>query len=174
MKKKIEKTVFAALCISLGMLLPLLTTQIKEIGDTLLPMHIPVMVCGVICGWNYGLIVGGCLPFFRSAVFGMPAMYPNAVWMAFELATYGFIIGLIYNKSHKKNLAALYFSLITAMVLGRVVWGIAKAIILGLSSKPFTAVMFISGGFVDAIPGIILQLILVPIIVKIIERNIQK
>ena len=172
MNNKTKKLVFAALCISLGMLLPLLTSQIKEIGDTLLPMQLPVMLCGLICGYKYGMSVGGCLPFLRAVVFGMPPIYPNAIWMAFELATYGFIIGLLYNK-RQKNLASLYFSLIMAMICGRVVWGFAKAVLLGIVSKPFSVAMFISGGFIDAFPGIILQLILLPIIVKIVERNIH-
>lgn len=103
MKHKIQKLVFAALCLSLGMTLPLLTSQMKEIGDTLLPMHLPVMLCGLMCGYQYGFVVGCCLPFFRSLVFGMPPIYPNAVWMALELATYGLTIGFIYNKRQKKN-----------------------------------------------------------------------
>lgn len=71
MKNKTKKLVFAAICLSLGMLLPLITSQIKEIGDTLLPMHLPVMICGIICGYKYGLIVGGCLPFLRFLIFGI-------------------------------------------------------------------------------------------------------
>jgi uncharacterized membrane protein len=82
--------------LALGIVLPFLTGQIKEIGDTLLPMHIPVMLCGLICGGKYGFAVGLVLPFLRSATVGMPPIYPNAVWMSAELATYGFMIGFLY------------------------------------------------------------------------------
>lgn len=165
MNKKVEKTVLSALFLTLGMVLPLLTAQIKEIGDSLLPMHFAVLLCGMVCAPRYGLAVGLILPFFRSAVFSMPPIYPNAVWMSLELATYGYVAGIIYTKS-KKTLVWIYVSLISAMVTGRVVWGVTKALLLGLAGNAFTPVAFITGGFLDAIPGIILQLILIPLIVK--------
>ena len=93
MNSTTKRTVLSAMFLALGMILPLLTMQIKEIGDTLLPMHIPVMLCGLICGYNYGFVVGLILPFLRSVIWGMPPIYPNAVWMALELCTYGFVIG---------------------------------------------------------------------------------
>ena len=100
-KQNLQKLVLSALFLSIGMVLPFLTMQIKEIGDSLLPMHIPVMLCGVLCGWQYGAAIGLMLPFLRSACFGMPPLYPNAVWMAAELLTYGLIIGLLYKKLPK-------------------------------------------------------------------------
>ena len=167
---KIKNIVLAALFLSIGFVLPLFTSQIKEIGDTLLPMHLPVMLCGLICGWKYGAVVGLMLPFLRSAVFSMPPLYPNAVWMAAELMTYGLVIGLIYCVLRRKNLLSVYVSLISAMLLGRVVWGIAKAVLLGAADKAFTFPMFIAGGFVDALPGIALQLVLIPAIIAIINK----
>lgn len=161
----------SAVFLALGMVLPLLTAQIKEIGDSLLPMHLPVMLCGLLCGPWQGLAVGLILPFLRSAFFGMPPIYPNAVWMALELATYGFTIGLFYTRQKKKNLAGLYLSLIAAMLCGRLVWGAAKAILLGLSGKAFPLIGFWTGGFLDALPGIALQLILIPAIMGIIHRK---
>ena len=100
--KKIRSLVFSALFLALGLVLPLLTGQIKEIGDSLLPMHLPVMLCGLMCGWEYGLCVGLILPFMRSFIFGMPPLYPNAVWMSLELAAYGLIIALVYRLFKKK------------------------------------------------------------------------
>ena len=119
--KDIRKMLFSAMFLSLGILLPFLTGQIKEIGDTLLPMHIPVMLCGLICGWQYGLIVGGILPFLRAVTVGMPPIYPNTVWMSAELATYGFVVGFLYFTFHKKQMWWLYCSMIISMVSGRVV-----------------------------------------------------
>ena len=171
MKKHNLKTlVLAALFLSIGMVLPFLTMQIKEIGDSLLPMHIPIMLCGILCGWQYGAAVGFMLPFLRSVCFGMPPLYPNAIWMAAELLTYGLVIGLMYKKLPKK-LPNLYISLISSQLLGRIVWAIAKTILMGVSGKTFTLAMFISGGFVDALPGIILQLLLIPTMISILKLS---
>ena len=169
---KLTKLVLAALFLSIGLVLPLLTSQIKEIGDTLLPMHIPVMLCGLLCGANYGFLVGLILPFLRSFLFGMPPMYPNAVWMASELATYGIVIGVIYHKIKTDGFKRIYISLLSAMLAGRIIWGIAKKILFGLNGKSFAFAAFITGGFVDALPGIIVQLILIPIIIRTIEKKI--
>lgn len=166
---KSKRLIISAVFLSLGIVLPFLTGQIKEIGDTLLSMHIPVMLCGLICGWKYGLTVGFLTPVLRGVIVGLPPLYPNAVWMAFELATYGFTIGYLYNKFHK-----IYISLIISMISGRIVWGIVKAILLGVADKPFTIEAFIAGGITDAIPGIILQLILIPAISLHLERKWRK
>lgn len=167
----INNIVLSALFLCIGFVLPMLTSQIKEIGDTLLPMHIPVMLCGLICGGKYGFFVGLMLPFFRGFVFGMPPIYPNAVWMAVELATYGLVIGFLYSRIKSKNLKGVYISLLSAMILGRIAWGISKAVLLGLQDKAFTVPMFIAGGFVDALPGILIQLVLIPSVMVILNKR---
>lgn len=169
-KRTAINLVLSALFLALGMLLPLLTGQIKEIGDTLLPMHLPVMLCGFICGYKYGFMTGLVLPFLRSLVFGMPPMYPNAVWMGLELAAYGFMTGFLYLKISKKSIVSVYVSLIGAMLAGRIVWGISKALLIGLKGKVFTFAAFIAGGFVDSALGIVLQLLIVPIIITSINK----
>ena len=166
---KIKKIILSAMFLAIGVILPFFTGQIKEIGDSLLPMHIPVMLCGLICGAKYGLITGLFLPILRSVTVSMPPLYPNAVWMAVELATYGFVIGFLYNSHQKKQTLWLYISLVTSMVCGRITWGITKAILLGVAGKAFTVQAFIAGGFVDAVPGIILQLVLIPAIIKLVD-----
>lgn len=172
---KLKRLVLAALFLAIGIVLPFLTMQIKEIGDSLLPMHLAVMLCGIICGYGYGAAVGFILPLFRAAVFGMPPIYPNAVWMAFELVTYGFVIGLLYSKLPIKNKTLkTYISLISSMIAGRIVWGAAKTVLLGVAGKSFTFALFWAQGFLDAVPGIILQLILIPIIVNLFEKYIKK
>lgn len=167
MKRKNERMILSALFLSMGMVLPFFTMQIKEIGDSLLPMHLPVMLCGIVCGAGYGAIVGFILPLLRAVCFNMPPLYPNAVWMAFELATYGGVAGFLYNRVQKPDIKHLYFCLITAMLSGRIVWGVAKTILLGVGKSGFTFKAFIIGGFADAIPGILLQLILIPVIVGV-------
>ena len=172
-RSKTQTLVLAAFFLALGLVLPSLTGAIKEIGDSLLPMHLVVMLCGAICGWKYGLLVGAVLPFLRSLLFSMPPLYPNAVWMAAELATYGLVIGILYACLGGNSKLRIFISLICSMIAGRIVWGITKAALLGIAGKPFGIEAFIIGGFVDAIPGIILQLILVPSIVILIDKSLS-
>ena len=134
MRKTTQKITLSAMFIAIGIVLPFFTGQIRQIGSMLLPMHLPVFLCGLICGWQYGAAVGFILPLLRSFLFGMPPMYPMAAAMSFELATYGLVAGLMYQRSHWKCILALYRSLITAMVAGRIVWGIAEIILLGMDS----------------------------------------
>ena len=170
-KNRLINLTLSAMFLAIGLLLPLLTGQIKQIGSALLPMHIPVLLCGLICGWQYGLGVGFVVPLLRSAIFGMPILFPNAVSMAFELATYGFVIGFLYFHSRWKCVIALYRCMIIAMLSGRVVWGVVQVCLLGLGENGFTFGAFIAGAFLNAIPGIILQLILIPSIMIALNRT---
>lgn len=178
--KKILNLVLAAMFLALGIVLPLFTGQIKQIGNMLLPMHIPVMLCGLICGWQYGAVVGCITPLLRSALFSMPVMFPNAFAMAFELATYGLVIGLLFSHSKQKSIKSIYISLLAAMVSGRIVWGIVEMLILGLGEGGFTLTMFVTSSFLNAIPGIILQIILIPVIMlalsktKLVELKVKR
>lgn len=171
--KQLNDLILSGVYLAIGLVLPLLTMQVKEIGDSLLPMHLPVMLCGMMCGSGYGLVIGALLPVVRAFLFGMPPLYPNAVWMAAELATYGFIVGILYNRFFKKQLWWIYASLVISMISGRVVWGIVKLLLLSNSGKLFTFGAFITGGFIDAIPGIILQLLLIPLIIML-KNNYRK
>lgn len=168
-KNAILNLVLAANFMTLGLVLPFLTGQVPEIGQRLCPMHIPILLCGYVCGWPWGLAVGFFTPLLRSLIFGMPMMMPNAVAMAFELAVYGCMTGFLYAKLPKKTWS-IYAGLIAAMIAGRVVWGLVSVPIRGLASKPYSFNIFITGAIVDAIPGIILQIILVPAIVIALKR----
>lgn len=156
--------------LAIGMLLPFLTGQVQQIGNKLLPMHIPVMLCGLICGWPYGLAVGFLLPLLRSVCFGMPVLFPNAASMSLELAAYGLVAGFLYGHSRWKCIVSLYRSLLAAMVAGRIVWGIAQMLFLGIDGTAFTLQMFLTGALISAIPGIILQLVLIPVIMVALKR----
>ena len=169
--KKLQTLVLSAMFLGLGLVLPFFTGQIQQIGNMLLPMHLPVILCGLICGWKYGLVVGVVTPVLRSAVFGMPLMYPNAIAMAFELAAYGFLVGFLFEKARWQCVKSLYRCLITAMVGGRVVWGIAMTFILGLGENGFTLTAFLTGAFINAVPGIIAQLILVPAVMLALNKT---
>ena len=169
MKQNLKKLVYAALCLALCMVLPFLTGQIPVIGKMLSPMHIPVFLCGFLCGWPWGLAVGAIAPVLRSFIFGMPALYPDAVCMAFELATYGAVSGLLYRVLPRKPWN-VYAALLAAMVAGRLVWGLVKWLLLGLAGSAFTMEMFLAGALLNAIPGIILHIVLIPIVVLALEK----
>ena len=175
---KIKNMVLAAMFLAVGLVLPFVTGQLQRFGNMLLPMHIPVLLCGLVCGWQYGLLIGFVLPVMRSAMFSMPVMYPNAVSMAFELATYGFAVGFLYSRSKWKCVKSLYKCMVASMIAGRVVWGIVQLILLGINNNVFTFQAFIAGAFLNAIPGIILQLIIIPAIMVALNRaklvNIRK
>ena len=165
---QIRRLVYAALCLALCMVLPFVTGQIPQIGRMLSPMHIPVLLCGFLCGWEYGLVVGLIAPLLRFVLFGMPGM-PSALIMTFELAAYGAAAGILYRLFPKKPVF-IYIALILAMLIGRVVWGIASIIILGVSGAEFGFQAFLAGAFINAWPGIILHIILIPLIVIALQR----
>ena len=166
---QIRKLTYAALFLALALVLPFLTGQIPQIGSALSPMHIPVLLCGFLVGWPWGLAVGFIAPLLRSVIFGMPVMVPGAVAMAFELAVYGLVSGILYHLLPKKKWS-IYVTLVVAMLAGRAVWGIARLIIAGLSGNSFTWALFLAGAFTNAIPGIILHIVLIPIIVMVLEH----
>ncbi len=160
----------SAMFLALGLVLPFLTGQIPEIGGMLLPMHLPVLLCGFVCGWPYGLAVGFVTPILRSLIFGMPPMIPTALAMAIELAAYGAIAGMLYAKLPHKP-ASVYVALIAAMLLGRAAWGLASwAIYAAFTSNAFSLAIFWSGAFIKAWPGILLQLVVVPLIVLALQK----
>ena len=170
-KNELKKIVISAMLLATGLVLPFLTGQIQQIGNMLLPMHFPVILCGLICGWKYGLGVGFILPLLRSAIFSMPIMYPNAIAMAFELAAYGFFAGFLFSHAKWQCIKSLYRCLIMSMLLGRAVWGVVMTVILGLGTDGFTLTAFLSGAFLNAIPGIIAQLVIIPGIMLALNRT---
>ena len=166
--------ILAALFLALAYIMPFLTGQIPQIGSMLCLMHIPILLCGFFCGWPWGLVVGLIAPLFRSLTMGMPPMFPTAVCMAFELAAYGAVSGLMHKILPKKK-PYVYCSLITAMIVGRMVWGGAMLICMGVQGNGFTGSAFLAGAVLNAIPGIAVQIVLIPILVMLLDRpNILK
>ncbi len=166
---QVRRMTYAALYLAIAMVLPFLTGQIPEIGAMLCPMHIPALLCGFMCGWSWGAMVGFISPLLRSVIFGMPAMFPEAVSMAFELAVYGGMAGLLYKKLPRRKWVT-YAVLLASMVAGRVVWGTVRLLLMGLSGGTFTWALFLAGAVTNAIPGIILQLVLIPVLVMAMDR----
>lgn len=170
MRKYTRNLTLSALFLALGYVLPFLTGQIPQFGSMLLPMHIPVFLCALICGWQYGAVIGFILPLTRCLFFSMPPVYV-AIAMAFELATYGFVAGFLYSRARKQGIVALYCSMIIAMLAGRLIWGAAQIVILGLQGNAFTWQAFMAGAFVNAVPGIIVQLVLIPAIMFALDKT---
>jgi len=162
--RNLYNLIFSALFLALAWVLPFVTGQIPEIGSMLCPMHIPVLLCGFICGWPWGLAVGFIAPLLRSVSLSAPLFFPKAICMAFELATYGAVSGLMHKILPQKKIF-IYCSLLTAMIAGRIVWGTAMFVCLGISKGTFTFAAFMSGAFINAIPGIIAQIVLIPLLV---------
>ena len=169
MNNKNRRLAYSALFLALALVLPFLTGQIPTIGKALSPMHIPVMLCGFICGPLWGAAVGAIAPLLRSVLFGMPAMFPGAVAMTFELTTYGILSGWLYRLLPRKPWN-IYASLLVAMVGGRLVWGAARFVLAGLSGSEFPFSAFLAGAVTGAIPGIILHIVLIPLLVLGLER----
>ena len=161
-RNQIRRLTLTAMFIALGYLLPFLTGQIPQFGAMLSPMHIPALLCGFVCGWQYGLVAGAIMPLLRSATLGMPPMFPTAVAMAFELAAYGCAAGLLY-RALPKHIAFVYVTLVLSMLIGRAVWGLASAVLMMGTENVFTTQAFLAGAFINAWPGIILHLSLIHI-----------
>ena len=170
MKKDGIKTLtYSAILLALALVLPFLTGQIPQVGNALCPMHIPVLLCGYICGWPWGLAVGFIAPLLRFLMFGMPPIIPTGLPMAFELAAYGAAVGILF-KSLPKTKANIYVSLIGAMIIGRVVWGIVRCVMAAAFGIEFSAAIFVTAAITSAIPGIIVQIVLIPIIIMALQR----
>lgn len=170
MKKTVKNLTLSAMFLALCMILPFITGGVPQIGNAISPMHIPVLICGFVCGWQYGAAVGFIAPLMRSLLFSMPPMYPIAVSMAFELAAYGLLCGLLYKAFPKKNVY-IYPALIISMLGGRAVWGIARYIMAGLSGSEFSMAMFVAGAFTQAVPAIICHILLVPPVVMAFKKT---
>lgn len=173
MRNDIKNLTLSAMFLALAFVMPFLTGQIPQIGSMLCPMHIPVLLCGFFCGAPWGLGVGFIAPLLRSMVLGMPPMFPVAFCMAFELTTYGFVAGYIHNKLPKKKIN-VYIALLSAMVIGRLVWGAVMFCCMGFDVSKFGFSAFLGGAVLNAVPGIVVQIILIPVLVFTLEKVVNK
>lgn len=161
--------VFTALCVAIGILLPMVfhMVPVANTGAVFIPMHIPVLICGFLCGWPYGALCGITVPLLSSALTGMPPLFPVAVSMVFELCAYGALAGLLYKLTKGK----IYLTLIGAMIGGRIVMGIANAVIFGVIGKAYGIQAFTATALITALPGITIQLALVPSIIYALKKS---
>ena len=159
----VKKSIITAVCIALCYVVPLLFHGVQNAGRVFLPMHLPVFLCGLICGWQYGLLCGLAGPALSSLLTSMPpvAILPS---MMLELAVYGCVSGLMMRFIRTKNTYAdLYISLIAALLCGRVVAGLMQALIF--SKGAYSMAAWVSGYVVTSWPGTLIQLVLLPSVV---------
>ena len=169
MKKmtSVKRICICAACIALCVVLPMAFHAFPNGGSVFLPMHIPVLLCGMICGWPFGLVCGLMGPALSSLLTSMPPAAMLAPMMI-ECGVYGAASGLLLHFVRTgKTYPDLCISLVAAMLLGRVVAGIAKALIFtpGLSLAAWATASFVTG-----LPGIAIQLFLIPILIHTLSR----
>ncbi len=167
-KKYVWELVISALCVALGIVLPVAFHGIPNAGSILLPMHIPVLLCGLLCGPAYGLACGILTPLLSSLITTMPpiAMLPA---MICELAVYGLTAGLLILLVRTgSQVANVYISLVGAMLIGRVVYGIVNALVF--RAGEYSLQVWLTASFVTALPGIIIQLVLLPLVVLALRK----
>lgn len=175
LSSKTYRLVLAGVFLALALVLPFFTGQIPEVGAMLCPMHFPALLAGFFCGAPWGAAVGFVAPLLRSALSGgiAPPLFPTAVCMAFELATYGALAGFLYRRLPRRK-SSVYIALLTAMAAGRLVWGAARFLCTGLQVSAFGLSAFWAGAVANAILGIIAQIVIVPLLVLTLERSGSK
>ena len=173
--KHLYKTVISALLLAIGLYLPFLLGQVEVLGQTISPLHIPALLCGLTCGWGWGAVLGAVLPLLRTLFFGMPPM-PTALPMAFELAAYGALSGLLYPLfvrlfRQDSRFPAMLCAMIVSMLVGRIVGGAAKACMMGFQGNTYTVEAFIAAYFTSTAVGAVLHLIIVPAVTAALEKS---
>lgn len=166
MNSKTKGMVMTALFIALGTIVPQ-AFHMMGLGPSqvFLPMHLPVMICGSLLGPVYGLICGLITPLLSSVLTGMPPLMPVGLAMALELGTYGLVIGYLVKKSN------VVVALVCSMLAGRLINGIVNALIAGFSASTFGLSAYLTTVFVTALPGLIIQLILIPVCYKLLVKT---
>ena len=161
MSNQVKQLTLSAFFLALGLVLPFAFHSFgPQAGTVFLPMHIPVLLCGPA----YGALVGMLTPLLSSALTGMPPLMPTGIAMCVELSTYGFLSGWMTKK------LPLYPSLIITMLAGRAVSGLANLVLLSMAHKAYTMQIFLTAAFVTAIPGIVLQLVMIPLLVSVVKK----
>ena len=162
-----RKLIYTAICISLGLLLPMVgKIPGANLGAILLPMHIPVLLAGFLCGVPYATFCGMILPILNYVLTGRPPIFPTGISMMLELGSYGCITAVLYPVTKGR----VYISLIGAMLGGRIVMGIANTILWGMQGDTYGFSVFLTSAFVKALPGIAIQLIIIPIILYALKK----
>lgn len=168
--KTIRNITLSGLFIALGVILPMITAEIPAIMKILSPMHIPAYLAGFFVGPLWGAVSAFLMPIVRFIIFGKPILFPTGFFMCIELSVYALACGLLYGK-FKNQILNVYLALGSAMILGRIAAGVAKALILSTSANPITMSIFVTEYFVNSAPGILIHLILIPVLVLTLDKR---
>lgn len=166
----VKKITLCAICIALCVVTPTAFHVFGPVSSILSPMHIPVLLCGLVCGWPFGAFCGVAGPLLSSMITTMP---PAAalVHMLPELCGYGLCCGLLFRLIRTGNTYAdICCALVPAMLLGRIAGGVARTLFLLGSGQSYTLALWAGAYLVEALPGIILHLILVPTLVVVLTK----
>ncbi len=163
------RLVFSALLLALSIILPTVLSASPQIGQMFLPMHLPIMLCGMICGTPYGIIIGLIAPLLKFSLTGLPVII-TAISMAFELAAYGGMCGLLY-KTFPKKVSYVYPNLLISMIIGRVINGAMQYLIATTTESDFILKTFISVTTLNALPGIVIQFALIPLVILALRKT---
>lgn len=169
---QIRKMTYAGVLLALAVLMPVVSGRLPEIGKRMSLMHIPVLLCGFLCGAPWGLAIGFIAPLLSSFLSGMPKIFPDAAVMAFELAVYGCAAGVLYRLLPRKPWS-VYAALIAAMIAGRIMYGLVYLFLAGtglVQVNEALAAFIWTRAVVKPLPGIILHIILIPVLVMALER----
>ena len=165
----VKKACISSFCIALCYVLPL-AFHALAIGSVFSPMHLPVLLCGLICGWPYGAFCGIAGPVISSLLSGMPSTV-QLVYMVPELCAYGLFSGLLFRQVRTGHVTAdLYLALIPAMVLGRVVGGGARALFYLSTAQTYSVALWAGAYVVETMPGAVLQLVALPALVLVLMK----
>lgn len=166
-KVQTKQVTVTALFVVLGVLLPYVTGHAVGIpGTILLPMHIPVLLCAIFCGPRFGALCGFITPLLSSLLTGMPSLYPMMPILVVQLTTAGLVLGLLYGKWKMHP----YPALILSMALGWLLYGLMASLLLLTGNQGMVAPSMLAALF-QGIPGILLQLILIPAIAWAVKRE---
>lgn len=166
MKITTKNMTLTAALIAMGLILPTLM-HVLAAGTVLLPMHIPVLIAGLLLGTPYGALCGLLLPYLSSILTGMPPLFPTAAAMSLELCAYGTLTGWLYRKVKW----TIYPAMIVSMLGGRAVSGIANAILLGIAGRAYSFEIFFTASFITGLPGIVVQLVCIPALVLSLQKT---
>jgi riboflavin transporter FmnP len=168
MNNKTRELTLAGMFLALGIIIPIIFHFANIGGVIFLPMHIPVLLAAFYINPFYAMIVGILAPLLSSIFTGMPPIYPIAIIMCFELGIYGLVTSVVYKKYN------LIVSLVTGMVSGRLVAGFAVFILQSSFGLRMNPMLYLKGAVITGIPGIIIQLLIIPIIVKKFNVAVNK
>lgn len=167
---KTRELVLSGLLLATGILLPMVFHMFGLIGPVVLPMHIPVLIGGFLLSPTLALYLGVLTPIISGLLTGMPVMFPMSIIMAFELGTYGLVASLATRKLKLSSIP----SLIISMIAGRISAGLTVTLLVQLFGVKMNPIMYIKGAIITGMPGLIIQLIIIPSLIYAINAYLKK